>query len=821
MSAPRSRLVSVFLAFVVLAACGAEAPPPRGDDDDAAGGSGGARVPRAGSGGRGGSGGAAGGSAAGRGGASSADAGSGRGAEAGAGGAGAGGQGESTPVPNAPVLITEVMYHPVGELGPDERHEFVEIHNRSDAAVPLAGWKLEGAGSFTFPAGATIGPKQYLVLARDRDALLALKKYGLTAADVVGVLPANLKNGGGVLQLVDGAGKLMDQVAYKDGFPWPMVADAFGAGEDWLGKPYVPFSDHKGMGCSLERVSLDLPGDDVANWEPSDIDGATPARPNKRAGEAKAIVLAHSAAPDASAPGKVVVKAKVSAHGKVNDVLVKWWVDVLDKDDEAPALAKMTKAGDEWTATLSPPSAPAVVRYQILLDRGAGPDQAAPRPTDPMPSYGIFLPPPIDTKARVYHLFIDTAKWQQMYTNVAPNGATSPRKVLPDRCTINPKWNDRVPATFAFGNQLYDVQVRYAGSNYNRIRGLNNPMFAGKKPTDPNPFRVLTMKVKFPRWGTFEKKRGFKLNKLNQSCPGVNEYTGGALFRAVGIPASNPTWARVYINGAYYHYMMEVEETHEEFIDRNQPKNTPVGDLFKADGISSGDEGPYTRTDFSPIPNHPTCKYTAAERYAWNYSRETHDWKKGNEVQTLIEGLATARAGGTAKMKEYLAQKFDVDQALTYIAVRNWMGAWDDGYHNYMLYLRGDGRWTILPLDHDIEFGIGAGYTMVPATASFFIGEMNDPNNLRSGVNLLKDAFFKAYREEYKKRLLELSKTVLAPAAVVEIVDKAAGVFSLDDWKASTATLPDQTGCTNPLNNFNGVRRWAQERHDHLLKTIK
>src|SRR5262245_10237852 len=97
------------------------------------------------------------------------------------GGAGGGGTGQlgdagSTPVVSgspveapAPetgaVVISEIMYHPVLENAAEDNHEFVELYNRSPAAVSLAGWKLAGNISFTFPPGTSIGPGQYLVVA--------------------------------------------------------------------------------------------------------------------------------------------------------------------------------------------------------------------------------------------------------------------------------------------------------------------------------------------------------------------------------------------------------------------------------------------------------------------------------------------------------------------------------------------------------------------------------------------------------------------------------------------------------------------------------
>jgi hypothetical protein len=731
------------------------------------------------------------------------------------------------PRPGAAILFSEIMYHPVAENAAEDRHEFLELANRTAAPVSIAGWKLQGGVTFTFAPGTTIGPQKFLVVAKNRDALLAVRKYALAPSDVVGPYAGELDNGGGNVQLVDDKGGVVDVVAWRDNFPWPLAADAFGGGEEWLKPPHVPLMSHQYMGCSLERLSFDVPATEVSNWDASDIDGATPGRPNPRAGDPPPIVEAHGATPESGmgpirADAKVVVRARFSARGTVTNVQLKTFVDVLDRSDEPAAMERMAPGPQGFEVTLPARPSNTLVRYQIWADRGKGLVQVSPRPSDPYAWHSYFVSPTVDSRARVYHLLIDPAKWQQMYTNVVPDGGTSPRRVLADRCTVNPSWNARVPATFVFDGKVYDVQVRYGGSNYNRIRGLAHPGFSAPRPRDPNPFRVLGLKVKFPKWNDFEgDRRGIKLNKLNQSCPGINEWVGGALFRAAGIPASNVRWARVHINGAYYHYMMEIEEQHEEFIKRNGPKGAAMGDLYKADGVGGGNDGPFARSDFAPIADNATCGIKASDRYRWNYSRKTNDWKTDHEAQALIEGLAAARTAGAAALRTFLERTFDVAQVITYLAVRNWSGPWDDGYHNFMLYKRPDGKWTVIPLDHDLEFGVGAGYTMVPATASFYIGEVGDPNNLRSGVHQLKDAFLKTFRAEFNRKLLELDQTLLAPANVTRIVNEGAAAFSLDDWRASGAARPDQTNCADPNTTFEAIRQWSRARHDHLLRTIR
>src|SRR4051812_10446232 len=71
------------------------------------------------------------------------------------------------PAPRPAVFISEVMYHPVLEDDYEDQHEFVELHNHGAAAVDLAGWRLAGDVTYTFPAGATLPAQGYAVVAKN------------------------------------------------------------------------------------------------------------------------------------------------------------------------------------------------------------------------------------------------------------------------------------------------------------------------------------------------------------------------------------------------------------------------------------------------------------------------------------------------------------------------------------------------------------------------------------------------------------------------------------------------------------------------------
>ncbi|MFK8025607.1 MAG: CotH kinase family protein [Ilumatobacter sp.] len=121
------------------------------------------------------------------------------------------------------VVVNEIMYHPEDD---DPNGEFLELANRTDRAINLSGWCIDGV-DFCFP-GARVLPAGGFVLT--------------TSAEWSG----RLSNGGEDLALIDPAGTVIDEFEYDDKGKWPANAD--------------------GNGASLQRRRTNVDGDDPGNW---------------------------------------------------------------------------------------------------------------------------------------------------------------------------------------------------------------------------------------------------------------------------------------------------------------------------------------------------------------------------------------------------------------------------------------------------------------------------------------------------------------------------------------------------------------------------
>ena len=199
----------------------------------------------------------------------------------------------------APVVINEIMYHPIeptpapGSLDP----EFIEIHNVSTNPVELFtdfgsdgvhAWEIAGGVAFTFPTSTVIEPGGFIIVVNfdpEGGASPLLDEfrsfYGMLGHEViVGPYAGKLSNMSDEVRLrkpdtpetegvnpCDDEGPMpftpmviVDEVTYYDFGDWPADAD--------------------GTGASLERVDPYGDGRPPSNWMANAMGSATPGAPN-------------------------------------------------------------------------------------------------------------------------------------------------------------------------------------------------------------------------------------------------------------------------------------------------------------------------------------------------------------------------------------------------------------------------------------------------------------------------------------------------------------------------------------------------------------
>ncbi len=281
------------------------------------------------------------------------------------------------------VVINEMMYHSLSDLDGDD---YLELTNVGTEPVDLSGWSFGGI-TLTLPAGTSIAPGGFLVVAKDAAQFQAT--YGFAPAAVYG---GNLSNSGETVTLRDAGATTIDTVTFGTDDPWPTRGD--------------------GTGPSIELIDSSLDNDDPLNWATAtNASGRTPGAPNsvRRSGLGPRItgLSADPAVPAAGQP--VVVSAVVT--GQTSAVL-RYRIDFA-----AEQTVGMTATGDDtYSATIPGAAAGHLIRYRVEAANQVA-STRSPRVDDTINFRGIAVPHGINSPIPVLEWFLADADYNQMTSN--------------------------------------------------------------------------------------------------------------------------------------------------------------------------------------------------------------------------------------------------------------------------------------------------------------------------------------------------------------------------------------------------------------------
>ena len=134
--------------------------------------------------------------------------------------------------------------------------EWVELYNQMSVDIEVSNWRIEGGVDYSFPNNTILPANGYLVVAANPAALQAAS--GVT--NVIGPFSSRLANGGETLRLRNHNHRILDEMSFANGPPWPLAAD--------------------GSGASLAKIDKYSASSSGANWRASAQIGGTPGRPN-------------------------------------------------------------------------------------------------------------------------------------------------------------------------------------------------------------------------------------------------------------------------------------------------------------------------------------------------------------------------------------------------------------------------------------------------------------------------------------------------------------------------------------------------------------
>ncbi len=121
--------------------------------------------------------------------------------------------------------LSEIMYNPpkFGGINGDDL-QFIELKNTGAAPLDLSSLTFTPGISFTFPNQTSLGPGQFIVLARNA-AHFAAKYPGVS---IQGIFAGKLAHSSATLTLATSGGTVIFSVTYSNSAPWPAEADNSG-----------------------------------------------------------------------------------------------------------------------------------------------------------------------------------------------------------------------------------------------------------------------------------------------------------------------------------------------------------------------------------------------------------------------------------------------------------------------------------------------------------------------------------------------------------------------------------------------------------------
>ncbi|MEM7383595.1 MAG: lamin tail domain-containing protein [Verrucomicrobiota bacterium] len=537
-------------------------------------------------------------------------------------------------VKSAPV-INEIMYRVDALTLPENTQlEFVELHNPDPlVSQNLSGWKFISGIRFTFPADTVIPPGGYLIVAADKDALLA-EHPDLEPERIVGNWAGKLSNSGETIELVNASDETVSQVRYRDrGTEWAKRI----RGEDDLGfQGWRWLAEQDGSGKSLELVNAALPIDFGYNWSPSLESGGTPGRQNSVVNDDAAPLIrkvTHVPAIPRASEAVTVTARVVDETVPTMAVNLRWRLDGQPVF-ESTAMSDSGEhsdgaAGDGvYGAAIAPQSDDTIVEYYVEAVDETGQIRTWPAPTasgsqETNALYQVdssFDPASLSDRHPLYRMIL----------------TESERQELADISANQPLTNAQLNATFISAD-VSGIRIRHNCGV--RMRG-NGSRFD----------EVKSYKIQFTRsW------KGYSQINLNGKATWT-QVLGSVLIQQMGGLAPDEQRIELLVNGQdlsggrandeTYGSYAQVEPRNSDLTENHFPAD-PDGNLYRIE-----DDLVYKGPD--PADYMDFRKQTNASEADWS------------DLEQLTRALSVA---GDEEYAEAIHAIVDVENWLRYLAI--------------------------------------------------------------------------------------------------------------------------------------------------------
>jgi len=688
--------------------------------------------------------------------------------------------------------------------------EFVELYNYGTVAVDLSGWSFTEGVFYTFPAGTTLPAGGYVVVAANPEQLSAkfgTERVGLPGGKVFGPYGGGLDGDGERVVLCDAAGRVVDEVDYQLGFPWPTVGDAVPEGS-------------AGMGASLQLVNPRFDNNLGGSWRSAFPSPTQANRVFSTSLSPQVRQVKHS--PRQPGGGQVVtITAKVTDEDGVKSVQLRYqtvtpgdyisrldsrymaaWSTVEMRDD---GLAGDAEAGDDVYTAQVPASQQVhrnLVRYRIVATDAKAGTTVTPYSDDPQPNFAYFV-------------YDGVPGWQGAVQPGATPGIDFPAEVmrsLPVYHLISKK-ADVEDSTWLlkyggseyrwYGTLVYDGEV-YDHIRY-RARGGVWRYAMGKS----------MWKVDFQRGHYFQARDDYgnpydtKWGKLNFSAciqqgsfgqrgeQGMFEAVSFRMFNLAGCPASKTNYVHFRIidelyedgtknaahppitsqgtqyDGDFWGLYLTIEQLDGQFLDEH---GLPDGNLYKLEGGGSlNNQGPTQPSNGSDL-----SAFTSTYR-----GNASADWWQKN---------------------------VNMDAYYAYYAVYQAIHHGDITEKNWFLYHHPEtNQWWQLPWDLDLTWTTYYG-SNDPSDAFRRAGVLNNAGIDIANKNRLREVVDLLFNTDQANQLIdEYAAVINDPAGGLSMVDADRCMWDYH-WAVGNAAYP--TYINQPASFKAGQGYFYQEAAD-------
>lgn len=616
----------------------------------------------------------------------------------------------------APV-INEIWYRPGSGYPETPALEFIEIHNPDTTTANLAGWKLTDGPDFTFPAGTSIPPGGFLVVAANPTALQAAAPI---SSPVVGPWKAGdrVSNQGETITLVNGAAVIVDSVDYADEGDWATrTRDSLG-GWSWV-------TPANGSGRSLERRNPKLPFTNGQNWGASNAVGGSPGAANSLLTANVAPIISHvkhaPAVPTSADP--VTISARVSDESMASNVAVTlYWRNATTTSPGAFQAAVMSHLdGGTFTTGLAPLPDKSVVEFYISANDGTN-TRTWPAATNEGQNANAAYQVDNDVpagNAPVYRLILTATENAAFNTYIASGTAPGPGPGGPG----GPGGNigDRRFNLTLVASRGENTTVRYRTSM--RVRGNSS-----------RNYTLKPLRISMPNDDRWDGISDFLLNPRGSPV----QFLAHRILRAAGLVAADTTPVKLRRQGldasvnsgsaADYGYYVRVEEINSDYLERHWP-GAVDGQIYRKTAVSSwaysatapttpegawsgwSKESNHARNDWSDVMNFSKVWQDTAAPYFTGASA-------GNVAAGTWNGTPFSDADVTT-----LGNVADLDYLARWLAVMtvlpnnepNLSTGEDDDYA--AAFINDGTRTRMILVPHDLDTTFGLGEETVSATA--------------------------------------------------------------------------------------------------------